>query len=124
MRTVIILFITFLLPLSGIYSQDIEWKAGLYSFFDNAEFGGSALQTPQTMAGVHITPQGGLGIDNKHHIMAGLDMLHKYGSEKVIDAYTPLLYYRYDGRPFTFYAGSIPRRETLGGYPRMFFRDS
>jgi hypothetical protein len=106
------------------HSQDLLWKAGVHTFFDNAEFGGSTSLTPQTMAGVHVAPEIGLALDGRHSVHAGIDLLHEYGSDKAIDIYTPVAYYQYEGAPFRFYAGSIPRNMILEKYPRMFFTDS
>jgi hypothetical protein len=103
---------------------DVVWNTGVHSFFDNTEFGGSAVQMPQTMAGVHLVPEIGLSRNARHQVFAGLDIMHEYGSTKAIDFYDPLLYYAYTGGPFRFYAGAFPRRNTLDRYPRMFFQDS
>jgi hypothetical protein len=109
----------------SLYAQDVVWKAGVRSFFDNTEFGGSSVQTPQTMAGVRLAPEIGLGVDGgKHRVFAGVDLLHEYGSTKAVDFYAPILYYAYASAPFRFYAGAIPRRLVLEKYPRMFFQDS
>jgi hypothetical protein len=112
----------------GIYSplcaQDVVWKTGLRSFFDNTEFGGSRVQIPQTMAGVHLAPEIGLSLNGNHRVFAGIDLLHEYGSNKAVGFYDPILYYEYAGAPFRFYAGAIPRHLVLDKYPRMFFQDS
>ncbi|MDR2118511.1 MAG: hypothetical protein LBP25_03125 [Tannerellaceae bacterium] len=109
------------LPLGA---QDVVWKTGVHSFFDNTEFGGSAVQIPQTMAGVHLAPEAGLSLDGTHRVFAGADLLHEYGSERAVDFFNPVVYYEYAGTPFRFYAGAIPRRLALDRYPRMFFQDS
>jgi hypothetical protein len=109
------------LPLGA---QNIVWKTGVYSFFDNTEFGRSAVQIPQTMAGVHLAPEAGLSLKGKHRVFAGADLLHEYGSAEAVDFFNPVLYYEYASSPFRFYAGAIPRRQTLDRYPRMFFQDS
>jgi hypothetical protein len=112
-----------LCPYSLLPAQQLAWKAGVHSFFDNVEFGGSALQTPQTMAGVHLAPEIGIVWEGKHRVFAGTDLMHEYGSDQVVTA-APLIYYEYAGNPFRFYAGAIPRTILLDKYPRMFFRDS
>jgi hypothetical protein len=115
----------FFLGFSPLLSaQDIIWKAGLHSFFDNTEFSGSSVQIPQTMAGVHLAPEIGLSWQKKHRILAGIDVLHESGSEKAISYYDVVLYYEYAGKPFRFYAGAFPRQLALNKYPRMFFQDS
>ena len=105
-------------------SQQITWEAGLYSFFDNTEFGHSHVQMPQTMAGVRFSPGFCLRFDSVHTITAGIDMLHEYGSNRVVDDISPTAYYMYDRTPVRFIAGALPRDYALGRYPRIFFRDS
>jgi hypothetical protein len=118
--------------LSGVFwgictflsAQEMVWKAGIHSFFDNTEFGFSSVQNPQTMAGVHFSPEIGLSWKDNHRIFAGIDVLHELGSDRAIDYYDPILYYEYAGKPFRFYMGAIPRQLVLDKYPRMFFQDS
>ena len=106
------------------YSQQTDWRAGLFTFFDNAEFGGSSVQIPQTMAGVRFAPELNIGFDSIHSIVVGINLLHEYGSNKAIGDLTPTTYYRYSGKPFTFTVGAFPRDFALDRYPRIFFRDS
>ena len=106
------------------YSQQITWQAGLFSFFDNTEFGHSSVQIPQTMAGVRIAPEICLKFDTVHSIVAGINMLHEYGSRNAIDDFSPTAYYMYDRKPFRFLAGAFPRNLAIDSYPRIFFRDS
>ncbi|MDR0560006.1 MAG: hypothetical protein LBG92_07525 [Prevotellaceae bacterium] len=108
-----------------VFSQNFLWNANLRPFFQNTEFGFSKVQMPQTMAGVHLAPEVGVGWDeNKHRIFAGVDVMHEWGSNKMIDFSDITAYYEYDGKPFRFYAGAFPRHLTLEKYPRMFFQDS
>jgi hypothetical protein len=106
------------------YSQPVTWRAGLFNFFDNAEFGKSSVQIPQTMAGVRFAPELNVRFDSIHSIVAGINLLHEYGSNKVTGDIAPVAYYRYSGKPFSFMVGAFPRDFALGGYPRIFFRDS
>src|SRR4030042_2728103 len=99
------------------YSQQTNWRAGLFTFFDNAEFGGSSVQIPQTMAGVRFAPELNIGFDSVHSIVVGINLLHEYGSNKAIGDLTPTAYYRYSGKPFTFTAGAFPRDFALDRYP-------
>ena len=118
--------ILLLLLVSGIsvFSQEILYRAGLHSFFDNNEFNGCPVGTSQTMTGVHIVPQLGLGWNAKHRIFAGVDAMHEFGSEKIIGYYDPIAYYEYDGNPLRFYMGAFPRKMVLDKYPLFFFQDS
>jgi hypothetical protein len=76
------------------------------------------------MAGVHLAPELGLNLQNKHRIWLGFDGLHEWGSDEKIRSLDPVLYYEYAGKPFRFYAGAFPRQLALDKYPRMFFQDS
>ena len=105
-------------------AQEFIWKAGVHSFFDNAEFAHSSVQIPQTMAGIHLVPEAGLSWDKRHRAFAGFDAVHEFGSDKTIDFIDPLAYYNFDGEHFRFYMGAFPRRAALEKYPRMFFQDS
>lgn len=106
------------------FPQQIGWQAGLYSFFDNTEFGHSKVQIPQTMAGIRFAPGMCLSFDSVHTIVAGVNMLHEYGSNKVIDNIAPTAYYMYGKGSLKFVAGAFPRDLALDKYPRIFFRDS
>lgn len=108
----------------ALSAQNFVWKAGVHSFFDNEEYAGSAVQTPQTMAGVHLVPQVGVAWNGKHRVFAGVDALKEFGTDRVLDAASLLAYYEYEGRYFDFRMGVFPRQEVLDRYPRMFFQDS
>jgi hypothetical protein len=119
----LLLFVCWLFHTS-LFAQEIVWKAGLHSFFDNTEFGGSSFQIPQSMSGVHFVPEIGLDWNRTHRIFVGLDALHEFGSDRLIDYSDVIAYYEYGGKPFRFYMGAIPRRLALDNYPRLFFQDS
>jgi len=108
----------------NVFSQEILWKAGVQSFFENNEFAKSKVNIPQTMAGVHLAPEIGLKWNDNHRIFAGFDAMHEWGSDKTVDFFNPLVYYEFSGKHFRFYTGAFPRKLALGKYPRMFFRDS
>jgi len=110
-----------ILPLSA---QQKVWKVGVNAFFDNTEFGHSKIQIPQTMAGVHFAPEFGLSWDTVHQVFVGADVMHEFGSNKVIDFINPIAYYEYNSAPFRFFMGAFPRKMVLDDYPRIFFSDS
>ncbi|HOS71229.1 MAG TPA: hypothetical protein PLZ75_02140 [Bacteroidales bacterium] len=105
-------------------SQQIGFRTGLYSFFDNTEFGHSRVHIPQTMAGVRFVPGMSVSFDSVHTIVAGVNMLHEYGSTGIIDDLSPVAYYMFRKSGFSFLAGAFPREEALDRFPRLFFRDS
>jgi hypothetical protein len=122
-RTALTSALSFLVLCAG-YSQEVQWNAGLFSFFDNVEFGKSAVKIPQTMAGVMVVPELCLKWDTLSTIHIGGSMLHEFGSAKAIDQVYPEAYYYYNGKPVRFIMGAFPRKLALDNYPRLFFQDS
>jgi hypothetical protein len=106
------------------YSQEKTWQVGLFSFFDNTEFSHSNVQIPQTMAGVRFAPELYMRLDSVHSIVAGINMLHEFGSSKALGDISPIVYYQYSRKPFGFMAGAFSRNFALDRYPRIFFQDS
>ena len=118
----IILFL--LLVVVEGFSQEIKWQVGSFPFFDNTEFGKSAVTIPQTMAGIIFAPEIGLRWDSIHNFNVGVSLLHEFGSPKTIDKLYPIAYYEYDNGPVTFIMGAFPRSKILDNWPRIFFSDS
>ena len=118
----IILFL--LLVVVEGFSQEIKWQVGSFPFFDNTEFGKSAVTIPQTMAGIIFAPEIGLRWDSIHNFNVGVSLLHEFGSPKTIDKLYPTAYYEYDNGPVTFIMGAFPRSKILDNWPRIFFSDS
>jgi hypothetical protein len=123
MKSKYLLLAAILISLS-LSAQNLEWKAGVYNFFDNTEFSKSSYAVAQTMAGVRFSPEIGLSVDSVHHLRFGIDMLKEYGSQHYQDGYTTTAYYFYDCKPFKFYMGSFPRLGLLDAMPRALFCDS
>lgn len=105
-------------------AQELEWKAGMYHFFDNTEFLGSSYVNDQTMAGVRVSPEIGLGLNGKHHFRIGFDALKSYGSPNLVDSCSPTAYYLYDNGHLRFMMGSFAREGQLNRFSRAFFQDS
>lgn len=124
MRKSFIILLFFLCTGACVFPQEILYRAGLHSFFDNNEFDGCPVGDSQTMAGVHIAPQIGLAWDTKNHIFAGVDAMHELGSDKTFGYYNLIAYYELDNNPFRFYMGAFPRKMALDKYPLFFFQDS
>ena len=120
----ILLFLLFFGIIESTFSQEVLYKAGLHSFFDNNEFKGCEIGTSQTMAGVHAVPQIGLSLDTTHRIFVGVDAMHEFGRDKIIGYLSPIAYYEFSGEHFRFYMGAFPRSPLLDKYPRFFFQDS
>jgi len=123
-RNILLLSILLVLDPDVAVAQDAGWRAGVNTFFDNVEFGGSSYKVPQTMSGVWFEPGIDIKIDTLHRISAGIGMLHEFGSSSLIDSYAPSAWYEYSGKAVRFMMGAFPRKEIQKGYPRIFFSDS
>ena len=106
------------------YSQDLLWKAKIYSFFDNTEFSQSEFKVPQTMSGVQVAPEIGLRWDSVHIIGGGVNLLHEFGSSEPVDKLYLTAYYEFSKKQYRFLMGAFPRDNVLDKYPRIFFQDS
>ncbi|MGD0342108.1 MAG: hypothetical protein ABSA76_10440 [Bacteroidales bacterium] len=106
------------------FAQQFTWHEGLFSFFDNTEFGKSKVKIPQTMAGVMLIPEIGLTWDSVHLVSTGVNLMHEFGSPEPIGRFYPTAYYNYNKGPFKFAMGAFPRALAVENYPRIFFQDS
>ena len=124
MKTSFWILISFLLICSDSFSQEKNWQLNLFNFFDNNEFGRSALKIPQTMSGVMIAPEFGFVWDSVHKVNIGLNLMHEFGSSKAIDKFYPTAYYELCKGSVRFIMGAFPRSLAIESYPRLFFQDS
>jgi hypothetical protein len=108
----------------GLWSQEAVIGIGVHSFFDNPEFGIGGIKPSRTEAGVQLGGVAGFRWDTTSAVMAGFSGIHEYGSKTSFTATTPIVYYSAHQEHLRYYIGAFPRRETIGNYPRMFFRDS
>jgi hypothetical protein len=116
--------VIFLLIYSDAFAQQKNWRLDVFSFFDNTEFGRSAVKIPQTMAGVQVAPEFGVVWDTVNKVNIGINLLHEFGSPNAIDKFYPTAYYESDRGPYRFLMGAFPRSRTIENYPRLFFQDS
>jgi hypothetical protein len=123
MKTSFWILISFLLICSDSFSQEKNWQLNSFNFFDNNEFGRSALKIPQTMSGVMIAPEFGFVWDSVHKVNIGVNLMHEFGSPKAIDKFYPTAYYEFCKGSVKFIMGAFPRSMTES-YPRLFFQDS
>jgi hypothetical protein len=123
----IVTFVTILLLAlrpDSVEAQEYKWSSGVYSYFDNVEFGGSKLKAPQTMSGIQVIPQLRISWDTVNTIVLGANILKEFGTNGFIGEAWPVVYYNYCSGIWQFSMGSIPRNRTLDRYPRLFFQDS
>lgn len=106
------------------YSQRLCADISFDGLFDNREFKNDML--PQTIYGMRVMPE--LGIEygsghRNHTLMAGFSKIWEFGAA---DSISPqiILYYRYSGKKWTSYFGTIPRSNLQRQLPDAFLYDS
>jgi len=124
LKRIISVVVMFIIFMSEALPQEKTWNIGLFSFFDNVEFGGSSVKIPQTMSGIMLTPNVGLKWDSVHTIIAGASLVHEFGSSEAIDYLYPTAYYGYNRHHIRFLMGAFPRSAGLDNFSRIFFQDS
>jgi hypothetical protein len=125
MKTSLLILVTIFLIMSGdAYAQQMNWRLDVFSFFDNTEFGHSAVKIPQTMAGVIVAPEAGVVWDTLNKVNVGVNLLHEFGSPNAIDRFYPTAYFESLRGSMRFIMGAFPRSRALEDYPRLFFQDS
>jgi hypothetical protein len=107
-----------------LLAQEAVIGINVHSFFDNPEFGIGGIRPSRTEAGVQLSGQAGFRWDSNSAVFAGFSGIHEYGSKTNFTAAAPIVYYSSHGEHLRYFIGAFPRRETIGHYPRMFFRDS
>src|SRR5512133_3614 len=124
MKTSFYILLSLLLLCTDAFAQEKNWRLVVFSFFDNTEFGHSAVKIPQTMAGVIVAPEAGVAWDTVNKVNIGVNLLHEFGSPNAIDKFYPTAYYESLRGTVRFMMGAFPRSRTLESYPRLFFQDS
>jgi hypothetical protein len=120
LKLLLLLFV----PSFSLYAQEPVVRIGVHSFFDNPELGMAGLRPSRTEAGIRLSGAAGFRWDTTSAVFVGLSGTHEYGSQTGFVALEPIAYYGVRRERFRYFVGAFPRQETIGHYPRMFFRDS
>jgi hypothetical protein len=100
-------------------TQELLWKANVYSFFDNLEFGQSKYKFSQTMSGIQAAPEIGIRFDSVHIISGGVNFLQEFGNEVIGNKIYPIIYYEFNKNQYRFLMGAFPEK---AGYIRSEIR--
>ena len=122
--TCVLLWLSLWSGVVEVSSQEVLWRARLYSRFDNTEFDPLPMRMSRTMAGTRLQPSLGLGIDSINRIFVGTDLCHDWGSHHIVDRIDPIAYYGYSSHGLTFRIGALPKDTFIARYPRLMFADS
>ncbi len=92
-----------------LFCQEITWKAGFNSFFDNREYFNNYIN-PQSILGARTYAEGGLAIDKYSEFSVGVDFMYEFGAKVKTDYIQPILYYHFNNDPFEVYMGAFQRK--------------
>lgn len=90
-------------------SQEIMWKAGFNSFFDNREYFNDYAE-PGSILGARTFVEGGFTIDDQNSFSIGLDFMYEFGDKARPEHINPILYYHHYSPSTEIYMGAFPRR--------------
>lgn len=102
--------------------QQFLWNADFDFRFDNREYDAMATARSETIFGVRLTPEVGLGWGRGNAVMVGLDLFSDFGTTTDISRQM-IVYYRYRDDRFDVHFGRFPRRHLMGDYEKAFFSD-
>ena len=111
-----------LFSLNALKAQEFLYGLEVLSFFDNREYKVD-FQRPQTILGIRMAPELGVGIQDEfkgsHQVMLGMNYIQPLGAELQEALFKPTIYYRYAGDLFRINLGAVPYNyliETLPDY--------
>ncbi len=120
-KTNTVLLIILIISVKSL-SQQFEWEAGFFGFFDNREYFNEFI-IPQTILGENIAAEAGFVINNNNRFRAGLSYTYECGSKGDYLLPDMIMYFKGSWKPATFYIGSFPRYE-LVAHPRAMLTDT
>ena len=110
--TIKLIFLATTLSLFGLINttaQEITWKAGYHSFFDNREYFNN-YAAPGSALGSRIFAEGGIALDERNTFSIGLDFMYEYGDEIRSEYINPTLYFHHIGSEAEVYMGAFSRK--------------
>lgn len=126
-RVALWLTAVFLLLGTGSKAQELLYDLELLSYFDNREYKVD-FQRPQTILGMRIAPELGLGTaDEKagsHKLMLGLNYIQPLGVGIKEALVVPTVYYRYVHNRFRVNLGAVPYSYLTESLPDYLMYDS
>lgn len=105
-------------------AQRFLWNADFAFRFDNKEYASMENDVSVTNFTARLTPQIGIGWgrENRHALMAGIDLVSDFGNETYVSRQM-ICYYRYIDPNYGVWFGRFPRRNLVGTYSHAFFSD-
>lgn len=89
--------------------------------FDNAEYSGSNLAPSETLFGLALAPALRFQWNEKHNLVAGVNMQKMFGSTRFLDDIDLIAYYQFRNENYGALAGIFRREKLMGRYSEAFF---
>lgn len=109
-------------PVKFLYDTEFSF------WFDNREFDHTSLDRSQTLFGVRLSPEIGIGISDSvggtHRLMAGVQYIQPIGNDFREAKVLPTVYYEYGIKGFSAHLGAIPYTHLIEPLPDLLMSDS
>lgn len=89
--------------------QELIWKAGFNSFFDNREYFNNYAE-PGSILGARTFVEGGFAIDKQNSFSVGVNFMYEFGDEFRDEYVNPIMYYKHNSKSTDIYMGAFPRK--------------
>lgn len=121
------LTVVFLLLGTNLKAQEFLYDLEVLSYFDNREYKVD-FQRPQTLLGIRVAPELGLGMPDEkqgsHKLMLGLNYIQPLGTGIDEALVKPTVYYRYVNNRFRVNLGAVPYSYLTESLPDYLMYDS
>ena len=110
-------------------SAQSDWRAILGAefdvYFDNREYVDMKFGESQTIFGSRLTPYVGVGWNQKHSLMLGVDLRTNFGNRTTtFERVLPQVYYQFKNEKVTTAFGTFSRKKLVGDYSEAIMSDS
>lgn len=111
-------------------SAQENWKlhvgADFDVYFDNREYASNAFGYSQTLFSSRLTPLVGVGWDDRHRLMLGMDLQSNFGHDVTFEKVRPQVYYKYQSRnrKVDVSFGIFAKKDMIGEYSEAIMSDS
>ena len=121
-RKVIISVVALLLSFSALAQSEKLYLDVDFNFdFDNAEYSGSNIAPSETLFGISLAPALRFEWNEKHSLVAGVNMQKMFGSARFLDDVGLIAYYQFQNEKYGATAGLFRRDKLIGRYSEAFF---
>ena len=124
-RRIIISAVALLLSFSALAQSERLYLDTDFNFdFDNTEYSGSNIAPSETLFGISLAPALRYEWNEKHSLVAGVNMQKMFGSAHFLDKIDLIAYYQFRNENYGALAGLFRREKLIGRYSEAFFSNA